>query len=267
MGSSAAPADRKIRAESFKQGVLWSVPVVLGYVPIGVAYGVLARAHGLTLMETTLMSAMVYAGSAQFIALQLLAAGSGPWQLVVAAGLVNSRHLLMSASLCRRLGRLSPLVAGVLAFGVTDETFVMASSRIPVRGKNPASDGAEGERWSPIAGAVGHVSGELAASVLGLNLASYLAWVGASAAGAILGDAALAVAGDALGFAVPAMFIGLLSLSVRGPLSAMVAALSGGLSLLIVLTVGGGWNVLLATAMAATIGTMLGDRFGSRPRQ
>lgn len=256
-----------LRVGSLKQGVLWSVPVVLGYIPVGIAYGVLARARGLTLIETTLMSALVYAGSAQFIALQLLATGSGPWQPVVAAGLVNSRHLLMSASLCRRLGSLSPFVAGTLAFGVTDETFVMASSRIPARVKNPAPDGTEGERRQPAASATDRAPAELAASVLGLNFASYLAWVAASAAGAILGNAALAVAADALGFAVPAMFIGLLCLSMRGPLSAMVAALSGGVSLLIVLTVGGRWNVLVATAIAATIGTMIGDRFGRRPRR
>ena len=74
-------------------------PICLGYIAIGLAFGVLARKTGLVPLEIGLMSIVVYAGSSQFIATAMLGTGEGLLSIVIATFLINLRHLLMSSSL------------------------------------------------------------------------------------------------------------------------------------------------------------------------
>ena len=80
-------------------GLLASGPVCLGYIPIGIAFGVLAQKAGFTPFETGLMSLIVFAGSSQFIAVSMFAAGAGAASIIATTFVVNLRHLLMSSSL------------------------------------------------------------------------------------------------------------------------------------------------------------------------
>jgi predicted branched-subunit amino acid permease len=101
------------------------LPLWLGMVPFGAAYAVSARAAGLSLFETQLMSLVVFSGGAQFSAAGLFAANASPFTLVATTFLINARHLLYGVS----LGQLMPvtwrqrfLVAHLLtdeAYGVT----------------------------------------------------------------------------------------------------------------------------------------------------
>ena len=61
---------------AWKEGVRAATPIVLGYLPVGLAFGVLARRAGLTTPEAGLMSLLVYAGSSQFIAVEMISKGS-----------------------------------------------------------------------------------------------------------------------------------------------------------------------------------------------
>jgi 4-azaleucine resistance transporter AzlC len=101
-------------------------PVLLTSVLIGTTYGVLARQSGLSLVEASGSSLILFAGAAQFATLGLLQAGATPLEIGASVLLINLRHLLMAAgvrpfveraSLGRRLG---------LAYLLTDETFAMA---------------------------------------------------------------------------------------------------------------------------------------------
>jgi len=81
------------------RGMAAAWPICLGYAPIGLAFGVLAQKAGLTPLEIGLMSVIVFAGSSQFIAVSMLAAGASVFSIVTTTFIVNLRHFLMSSAL------------------------------------------------------------------------------------------------------------------------------------------------------------------------
>ena len=117
------------RRTRWRRGLAQAAPVVLGYVPIGFAYGVLARESGLSMRETVLMSLIVYAGASQFIAAGLFAAGAPPLSIVVTTFVVNIRHALLSASLAPYLRHWRPPALAAFAYHLTDETFAVHAVR------------------------------------------------------------------------------------------------------------------------------------------
>ena len=96
------------------RGLRAAVPIAIGYVPIAIAFGILARQAGLRAGEALGMSAIVYAGASQFASLSLIAGNSSPLAIALATLVLNFRHFLMSASLVQRLPRAPrpPLVSG-----------------------------------------------------------------------------------------------------------------------------------------------------------
>ena len=87
------------RSTIFKEGLNAGWPICLGYLPIGMAFGVLAQKAGLTPLQIGLMSIMVFAGSAQFIAVAMLAGGASAPAIITTTFVVNLRHMLMSSAL------------------------------------------------------------------------------------------------------------------------------------------------------------------------
>ncbi|MDN5344473.1 MAG: hypothetical protein PWQ18_584 [Clostridia bacterium] len=120
-GTAPAPLSRFLG-----QGVRAALPIVLGYLPLGFAYGVLAREAGFTLGETVLMSVLLYAGSGQFIAVSMFGSGVTAAAIIFTVFLVNLRHLLFSASFVPYLRRFRPGLLALLAAEITDETFAVA---------------------------------------------------------------------------------------------------------------------------------------------
>ncbi|MCK4535106.1 MAG: AzlC family ABC transporter permease, partial [Syntrophobacterales bacterium] len=86
-------------AAIIKDGVIGAWPICLGYLAIGLAFGVIAQKAGFHPVEIGLMSLLVYAGSAQFIAVSMLSAGAGIVPIVITTFTINLRHMLMSSSL------------------------------------------------------------------------------------------------------------------------------------------------------------------------
>lgn len=111
----------------FIQGAQGSIPVILGAVPFGILFGTLANSLELSFLTTAAISLFVFAGSAQFIALGLLAAGAGPWLIIFTTLIVNLRHLLYSAALVKWIKPIPRITRAVMAFGLTDETFAVVS--------------------------------------------------------------------------------------------------------------------------------------------
>ena len=206
-----------------------AAPVVMGYLPIGFAYGVLAMNAGLTPFETITMSVVVYAGSAQLMAGSLFQAGINPFSIIATTFIVNLRHFLFSASLAPYLDRWQKGQVAAFCYELTDETFGVHSLRF-----------ARGENAAPI--------------TLAINLTCQLAWV----AGTVLGVLAVSLITDvkpfALDYALPAMFIALLILQIKNKLHLVVALTGGLLSMLLWLSHVTQWNVILATLLAATLG-------------
>jgi 4-azaleucine resistance transporter AzlC len=98
----------------------------LGYLSIGFAAGVVGKTSGLSVTEITLMSVLIYAGSAQFILAGMVAAQSSATAIIFTIFFLNLRHLLLSAALSPYFRHLSPLKNLLIGSLLTDETFGVA---------------------------------------------------------------------------------------------------------------------------------------------
>ncbi|MFP4198137.1 MAG: AzlC family ABC transporter permease [Halanaerobium sp.] len=223
---------KKLNDSSLKSGVKDAVPIILGYLPIGIAYGMLAVNKGLTPLQTTAMSIFVFAGSAQLVSIEMIAAGAAVAAIVAMTFLVNLRHLLLSASLSLHLRDLPVYYYPFLGFLVTDESFAVAMSKIGSKKKK--------QRY-----------------FLGLGFTAYLGWVFSSAAGAFLTGFINPGNGGALDYVLPAMFVVLLVMQISSRSEIIVAVFSAFLSLFFALTIAGSWNIILATILAASLGVYI----------
>jgi len=167
------------------KGVRRALPIVLGYVPIGFAYGVLAGKSGISATNTVLMSLIVFAGSAQFIAVGLFASGTGPAVVILTTFVVNLRHLLMAASLAPYLAKWSRRRQALFAYELTDETFALHSTTTRDLSTCPLE-------------------------ALSLNVTAQASWVLGSALGVVASNLIGDVKPLGLDYALSAMFIGLL---------------------------------------------------------
>ena len=77
----------------FATGSKKALPIVLGYLPVGFAYGALAGLAGIELPYIVLMSLLVFAGSGQFVIVGMLAAGASAAAIIITVFFVNLRHL------------------------------------------------------------------------------------------------------------------------------------------------------------------------------
>lgn len=218
----------------FTQGVYAGLPVAVGYVPIAIAYGALGVASGLTWWHTVLMSLLVFAGAAQFMAVGMLAAGAGALQIIVATFVLNFRHLIMSMSLFDRLRSFSLPRRVAAALGITDETFAV----LVVRAAQPE------HKPTP-------------RFVAGTMLTAYLAWVLGSAIGAVFAEFIPENISSGMSVALYAMFIALLMPAVRGSAWAALTAVVGmALCYGINQFLAPGWSIVCATLLAAFIGPL-----------
>ncbi len=111
-----------------------SLPVAFGYVPLGMAFGLLLVDSGQPGWLATLMGLIVFAGSAQFLAVGLLAAGTGLVEVFVTTLLLNSRHLFYGFSMLGRFSEVRGWRRLYLIFGLTDETYSLLTSTRPPEG-------------------------------------------------------------------------------------------------------------------------------------
>ncbi|WP_419903022.1 AzlC family ABC transporter permease [Kiloniella sp.] len=107
-----------------------TIPMVVGAIPFGIIFGTLADQSGLSPIAAIAMSIFVFAGSSQFIALGLLAAGTGPLIIIATTFIVNLRHLLYSAAIVDDVKHLSAPWRALIAFGLTDESFATIADKI-----------------------------------------------------------------------------------------------------------------------------------------
>ncbi len=222
---------------SFRQGVKDCIPTLLGYLSIGFAAGVLEKTAGLSIMEITLLSVLLYAGSAQFILAGMLAAGSSATAILITIFFVNLRHILLSAALSPYFRHLSPFKNMLVGSLLTDETFGVAINEAAKRKQLH-------EKW-----------------MHGLNLTAYLNWIFANIAGAYFGQWISDPEKFGLDFALPAMFIGLLILTIVSrnqiKLDVIVAICAVVITVGVAIVYPGNVGVIAATVVASTIGMVI----------
>ena len=122
-------SDRMNRQRVLRDGARAAWSICLGYFPIGMALGVLARQAGLPWWAVAMMSLVVFAGSAQFICVAMLSSGAAPWAIIFTTFVVNLRHTLMSSALAVYLSGVRRRFLALFAYGVTDESFAVNMAR------------------------------------------------------------------------------------------------------------------------------------------
>ncbi|MHA0038852.1 AzlC family ABC transporter permease [Deinococcus sp. PESE-13] len=218
---------------SFWQGFRALVPLWLGTVPFALAYAVTARAAGLSVGDTCLMSLTTFAGASQFAAAGLFGAHAGGLSIVLTTFLLNARHLLYGLSLAREL-RLTLPQRMIAAQFLTDEAYgvaVVSGARRP--------------------------GGLTFAFLLGAELSLYLSWNVSTLLGALAGSVLPPPEQLGVGVVFPLAFLGLLVPLVVDRLSLLVALAAGlgGWALSRVLP--GGLVILLAGVGGALLGAAL----------
>jgi 4-azaleucine resistance transporter AzlC len=191
---------------TFAAALRYSVPVLLGYSAIGVAFGLLLADAGYPWWLALVMSLVMYAGAGQFIAAGLFAAGAGLWEAALVQLVVNARHMTYGLTMLKRFKNAGPLKF-YLVFALTDETFALLSS-LP-----PAPEASAPEK-------------ETVRFMFYVSLLDQCYWVGGTVIGALLG-ALLPFNMEGIGFALTALFTVLMIeqiLRVRRPAIFIISA-------------------------------------------
>ena len=159
-------------------------------------------------------------------------------QIVLTTFILNLRHFLMSASLSQKFRENIPSSWLVfLSFGITDETFSVASLK-QKEGLGPGY-------------------------MLGLNLISYFAWISGTAVGHVMGASLPQLIKSSMGIALYAMFIGLLVPGIResrpGIFVAILAILISSILYLLSnhISISEGWSIILVTIISSLIGALI----------
>ena len=119
------------RLRDVARGVGVISPVLMVYVAIGMAYGVLAVDNGIPPWLAVLMSALVYAGTAQLVGVQMIALNLPPVSIIVTAAVINARFFVMASALVPYLRRLKTWERALYATQLTDATFALHIARLP----------------------------------------------------------------------------------------------------------------------------------------
>ncbi|MEN6430314.1 MAG: AzlC family ABC transporter permease [Coriobacteriales bacterium] len=216
-------------------GLSQTLPLILGAMPLGVAYGAVAIQAGLTVAETVMMSLMVFAGASQLMAVMMLQAGASFPIIVISTFLVNLRHLVMGLSLSPYLSDVTPRWQRVLAFAMTDESFITSITHYRGQG--------DGHR-SPY-------------FMLGSGGGMYVGWLLASCVGALVGRSVSDPLAWGLDFAMPATFLTMLLPQIVSPRLVAVVTVAAVVSVTAYVILPGTWYIILATVAAVITGMAL----------
>ncbi|RSL31054.1 branched-chain amino acid ABC transporter permease [Salibacterium salarium] len=195
--------------------------------PAAITFGFIAQTTSLSIIETMLMSLLVFAGAAQYMALSLLAVGTGALEIIFTTFIVNIRHFLMSASLNEKAIPDSPWKKAGYAFGITDEVFAVTSMK------------------------QGTISSMY---IYGVFLISYISWVLFSGLGHTVGELLPDTLQQSMTFALYALFIALLAPALQKQRKIIfLAGLAAVLNSLFTQIIAEGWSIILATLISAMV--------------
>jgi 4-azaleucine resistance transporter AzlC len=221
------------RRLEFIAGVKAELPILVGVSPFGMIYGVLALSAGLPATLAFAMSFVVFAGSAQFVAAQLVGAGAPGIVIIFTTFIVNLRHALYSASVAPYLKHLGRRWKWLLAYLLTDEVYAVAITRLVQESASPSRSPCV--QWY----------------CLGAGLAQWSVWQASTAVGIALGTQI--PPGWALDFTIALTFIALVVPALTDRPS-VAAALSAG----IIAVLAAGWPHKLGLIAAAVGGILVG---------
>jgi len=212
----------------FLRGMRRSVPLALGFIPIGCSFAVMAMQIGLSAAETVFMSFFVMSGASQIMAVGMLAQGAAYPAIVLAACFMTMRHLVLSSSVMRRLGKLTFWQKFTGSYALCDESFAVFSL-------------SEEQSFS---------------FLMGCNTLFCTTWVGSTALGCLLNDFLPPIVADSCGIAFYAAFLAMLVPVVRENLRILLLVLlTAAVNGILQLFIPSSWAVVLSMVGCAAAGT------------
>ncbi|MFZ5643259.1 MAG: AzlC family ABC transporter permease [Bacillota bacterium] len=221
------------KTNSIREGLQAGIPIVIGYFPVAMAFGLLAKTVNISLLDTCLFSLVVFAGASQFMALDLIKAGIAAGDIVLATFLLNLRHLMMSGSLALRLKEIKRGWLFFIAFGITDESFSVASLK-------------PGKLSVPF--------------LLALQGIAYTAWACGTFTGYLVGAALPAAVQSSLGIGLYAMFTAILVPEIKKSSNVLFLAVISGIIYVVCdyfKFLPPGWSLIIAIIVASTAGLFI----------
>lgn len=227
-------SDNNNTKTQYKAGVKSGVPIIFGFIPIGIAYAIMARHAGFSASETVFMSIAVFAGASQMMAVGMYAHGAGIAAMILTTFILNLRHLIMSTCIMNKMRSEKTSAKLLAAFGVTDESFAVFTTAKQDNCTMPY--------------------------FLGLISVTYLSWVAGSAIGAFTSDFLSPLLTASLGIALYAMFIALIMPDLKrssrlGLLVVFTAAVNTVLNQFMTSS----WALIASTLICAAIGVFFVD--------
>ncbi len=172
------------KRQQYKNGLVKGLPIGLGYLPVSFTFGFMAVNAGLPVWLAVLISMSNFTSSGQFAGTNLIIAGGSYIEITLTTFVINMRYMLMSLSLSQKTEKTTSLLHRLLfSFGITDETFAIASTE----SKN--------------------ITGSY---MYGLITLPYLGWITGTFLGACTSGILPEIAKGAMGIALYAMFIAIL---------------------------------------------------------
>ncbi len=222
--------------QTLRRGVQVGFPITIGYVPVALTYGVLAAQSGLSVLQLTMMSLLVFAGASQFMGVNMIAAGVSAMEIIVATFVLNLRHFVMSLSLMNEFRHHIPLKGRfTLSLMLTDEAFALSSMHKDKKQMNHS-----------------------VLFFMGIYLSGYLSWAGGSFAGGVLGEVIPEQLSQSMGVALYAMFIGLLVPSVKKELKyGLIAVIAMLINVAASNFVSSGWAIVFGIIIGGFSGVFL----------
>ncbi len=226
--------------DDFSYGLKQGIPIALGYIPVSFTFGLMAVSGGIPGWIAILISLTNLTSAGQFAGTSLIISGKSLLEITLTTFVINIRYILMSLSLSQRIApETSLLERCIMSFGITDETFAVASLE-----RRDISF----------------------AYMLGLIFCPYLGWALGTAMGSAICSVLPAGIQNSMGIALYAMFIALIVPSSKKSGANMIIALVAiAISSLFTWApflkqISAGWSIIIATIAACFIGAILFPR-------
>lgn len=219
----------KNNLQQYLRGVHAALPVILGYIPVGIAYAIMAREAGISGLQTILMSLLVFAGASQMMAVGMFSQGASVIAMILATFILNLRHLIMSTCVTGKMEKGNLPLKLLATFGVTDESFAIFTTQ-------------KTEKSSVF-------------FFLGLITGSYLSWVFSSAIGVVTSSFLPQIITASLGISLYAMFLGILVPNLKGNLKlAILVVFTAIVNTLLSEFMEKSWALIVSTLVCAFLG-------------
>lgn len=222
-----------VKKLSLSRGLNDAFPIMIGFIPIAMAFGILAKSNNFSIYETMGFSIFVYAGASQFVAINLILMKVGFCEIILTTFLLNFRHLLMSASLSRKISVQSNLKKFLYSFFITDEVFLTASLK-----KNDIND----------------------LYLFTLEILTYLTWIIFTFVGFYVGCLFSELLKSSINISLYAMFIALLVPSLKeNKMNFIYVIISGIINVILtyIFLLPSGWSLIIAICTSTIISYQL----------